>query len=237
MSAEQKPKLGAIAIDIEKVGRRFEDVDPIFAVGVATAPIDATSMDQVQSFSVALDLKKPEGTSWGDHWKQEGYEERCWTEFWSKNENILDLLQDSNRVNMVGCRSMLNAWINGILKKCEEMYEKTVIVVDTVLFDTVCVGSELKHFSYIPLNYNRDGTYRGAGGIEVDSFISGLFGVDDPSDWRTLVDYTKKHIEPLLLAQVEHDHHPENDAKSILLKYLAAVAYSKNNRKRLRRED
>lgn len=237
MSAEQKPKLGAIAIDVEKLGRRKVGTDPLFAVGIATAPVDATSMDQVKSFSVALDLKKPTDHSWSSFWAVNDFESRCWVEFWSKNQAILDLLQDPTKVSMVGKRAEVAAWIDETLKKCEEMYERTVIVTDTTLFDTVCVGSELVRFDYIPLNFNRDGSYRGAGGIEVDSFISGLFGVDDASDWRTLVDFTQKYIDPLLLGQVKHDHHPENDAKSILLKYLAAVAYSKNNRKRLRRED
>lgn len=230
-----KPKIGVIAIDIEKTGRRNEDDDPIFAIGIATAPIDATSFDQVKAGSVALDLKKPKDMDWADYWKKSNFEERCWNEFWSKHVEILDSLQDKYNIHMVAGRKEFAEWIAFSLKLFEEMYEKTIIVTDTTLFDTVCVGSELKLFKLTPLNYDNLGNYRS--GVEVDSFISGLFGIDDRSDWETRSGYFDAYIKPLLLKEVDHDHHPENDATSILLKYLAAVQYAQNNRKRLRRED
>jgi len=223
--SSKKPELGVIAIDIEKTGCRDENDDPMFAVGIATAPIDATSIDQVFSFSVALNLQKPESMNWSDFWKEKGYEERCWDEFWSKNENILDLLQDPIRILQYDSRELVALWINNTLMVCERMYEKTIVVTDTTLFDTVCVGSELKRYNFIPLNFTRKGEYRS--GVEVDSYIAGLFKISDPCDWKLMGDVNQKYIDPLLLGKVEHDHHPENDAKSILLKYLAAISYAK----------
>ena len=218
------PKLGVIAIDIEKTGCRDENLDPMFAVGIATAPIDASSIEEVESFSISLNLRKPVGNSWGEHWKSEGYEMRCWEEFWSKHENVLDLIQDPLRILRVETREQLITGINSILSLYESMYSQTVIVTDTTLFDTVCVSAELKKYNFVPLNFTRKGEYRS--GVEVDSYISGLFKIADPSEWEVMSE-TNKFIEPYLLDKVEHDHHPMNDAKSILLKYLAAIKYAK----------
>jgi hypothetical protein len=220
----QVPKLGVIAIDIEKTGCRDENLDPMFAVGIATAPIDASSIEEVESFSISLNLKKPNGKSWSEHWKSEGYELRCWDEFWSKNEGVLDLLQDPLCILRVESREQLVTCINSILSLYESMYSQTIIVTDTTLFDTVCVSAELKKYNFVPLNFTRKGEYRS--GVEVDSYISGLFKISDPSDWEGLCS-ANKFIEPYLLEKVEHDHHPMNDAKSILLKYLAAIKYAK----------
>lgn len=220
-----KPKLGVITIDIEKTGKWFVDDDPVFAIGIATASIDETRIEGVKSFSAALNLRKPQDLSWAQFWKDQEYEEDCWNFFWSNHSNILDKLQDPNHIQLVSTRRQLVAWFNAILKMCEEMYEDTIILTDTTTFDTVVLGFELLKFGFQPLNHTREGKYRTGGGVEVDSFISGIFGL---LDWRAMKAKTDEHLTPIFGNVVEHDHHPENDAKSILVKYLSAVIYRKS---------
>jgi hypothetical protein len=226
MAAENSnlPKLGVIVFDIEKTGKWLVEDDPVFAIGIATASIEETKIDGVKSFSAALDLRKPQDLSWAQFWDNQGYEEDCWNFFWSNHPNILDKLQDPNQIHLVSTRRQLVSWVNAVLKTCEEMYQDTIIVTDTITFDTVFLGSELLKFGFQPLNHTREGKYRTGGGVEVDSFISGIFG---QLSWSELKEKTDEHLTPIFGNVVEHDHHPENDAKSILLKYLSAVIYRK----------
>lgn len=225
---EKKKPQGVIAIDIEKVGKRSVAEDPIFAIGFATCAITETDFNNVTTFSVARNLQKHKEISWQDFWIREKYEWRCWDEFWSKNEATIEKLQSSKTINLVTGRREFVEQINAILKACEEMYSSAVILTDTTAFDTVFTSSELVKFGYEPLNFTRDGMYRWAGCIELDSFISGVFGVTDGDEWKVLEAKVKEHIEPLFAGLVEHDHHPENDAKFILLKFLAARQYAKS---------
>lgn len=226
MAASTLPQ-GVIAFDIEKVGKFSVDVDPVFAIGFATCAINETDFNQIKTFSVARDLQKPEELSWHDFWVQQGYEIRCWNEIWSKHTNMLDRLQSSKTVNIVVGRKAFVEQINAILKACEEMYSSAILLTDTTSFDTVFVCSELVKFNFEPLNYNRNEKYRSAGCVELDSFISGIFGITDGDEWHILESKVKEHIKPLFKGIVKRDHHPENDAKYILLKFLAARQYAK----------
>ncbi len=231
--AASKPK-GIIAIDIERTGRDQNDV--IFAIGIATMPIDAVCLGEVKSFNVCYNLEKKPHKTWADRWAKSGYEERCYVEFWSKHLQTLDLLQDPTKVNLVEeqylgkgvyTKKFIDTFDN-ILKEYEELYSESVIVTDTTLFDTVHLGNELIVAGKMPLNYTRAGKFRG--GVELDSYITGVARISDIFDWKTYLDFKKNHIKPLMLAQIEQDHHPENDAKNILLMYHAALQYASLHR-------
>lgn len=229
MSAEQqKPAIGIIAIDIEKTGERKLSQDPMFAVGIATAPLEATSADQIKAWSVGLDLQKPKDVSWEEFWKQRGFEERCWNEFWSTRTAILDFVQDPHNIELVSDRHEMADEINAILAQAEEMYEKTVIVTDTTTFDTVFVGSELVKYGHESIKYTRSKRYRG--GVEVDSYIHGCAEITDPTNWEEERAFVDNVITPLMLEEPNHNHDPKNDARAILCRYLAAIASSKRSR-------
>lgn len=218
-------KYGIICIDIERTGRTPSD--DVFAVGFATCDIKNPS--EIKTFNVCRRLGIQPDQSLQSFWQHSGYDQTCLDEFWSKNTEVFLKLQDEKQVNLVGpAESEFVQQINEILRACEEMYDESVILTDTTLFDTVYLNQLLTKYEYEPVNYTRNKEYRS--GIESDSYVGGLMKSDDPFDWRSLGDFKKEHLDKLKVCEVEHDHHPENDAKHILVMYLAALQCAKNQK-------
>jgi len=226
MAAEtiQKIPRGYIAIDIERTGRTLADIT--FAFGLAHAPRDAKNITELKKMHVCLNLKKPSDMSWQEFWIVKGFEQRCWNEFWSKPDitPILDFLQNPIEVILVDTLEEFARMINDILHEAEECYERSMPVIDCPLFDPVHVGEILTKYGYMPIQYTRSNRYRSS--WEIDSFIAGI-GCFYPEDWEPRRNLEEKKMKRFLLAEKNHNHHPENDAESILLTALAAVSYAK----------
>ena len=220
---EEKKRYGIIALDIETTGKGVNDIP--FAIGFATC--DISEPTEIQTFNVCLNLEKDPTDSLEEFWKEEELDMQCFEEFWKDKEDLFNTLQDPSRVRLFLSYIDFVEEFDRLLKKCEEMYpDGAIILTDTTLFDTVKLGNLLTDNCFMPLNYTRAGKYRS--GVECDSFIMGLMGCTNPFDWRSLEDFKKENIDPLKVCEVAHDHHPENDAKHILVTYLAALQYAKN---------
>lgn len=221
MITNSKPELGFISIDIERTGKDLKNGDT-FAFGIADASVDAVGAFQVYSNHVCLNLNKPSDQEWSQKWLEKNYEQRCFDEFWSKNLHILDKLQDPDQVQLVSTEKEFATRINVLLEEAESRYQDTWIVIDCPLFDPVFVSELLMKYGFMPINYTRAGRYRSS--WEIDSYCAGKAGCA-PEDWRSTEAFKKSALQPLYIEKVEHDHHPENDAKSILVTALAARKY------------
>ena len=223
---EKKP-WGFVALDIETTGANMFD-DEMFAVGWAYG----SGYDDVVTGKCILNLKKPAKKTWEFFWNQRGWESRCWQEFWSKNEETLNLLQmqaDCDNADDMAAR------INDALKSVESAFEKYTVVTDTLAFDIPWINALLYSNTYAGLGYRRDGSYnRGIGGLEVDSYLMGIYGLD-------LTDLSQAKEKPWLSdpyyvadagARPPHDHDPENDAKNILYQFFNARDAASRKRKR-----
>jgi hypothetical protein len=232
MSAEhKKEKFGLIAIDVESTGKyiggSYKGSDVVFAVGIASCALKGDKkIPEIKTSVVCLDLEKPPSDSWQDFWQYRNFEPRCWDEFWSFRTELLDQLQSDTKEFPLYCKAKFAEALNNALAEHEALYEKTDILTDTTSYDTVCVGTLLNQHDFEPLNYTRLGAYRG--GVELDSFIAGIAGVSDPSDWESVEKFKTDHLEALKIVQVKHDHNPANDATHILVTYLAGIQYIKN---------
>lgn len=223
--AIEKHEFGYISFDIERTGRSLKSEffgDETFAFGIADAPYNAYNASEISSAHVCLDLKKPSDVSWDDFWKEKKFEQRCFLEFWSKSENIevLDKLQNPKEVSLVSDEADFVMKINTLLEEAESRYKESMVALDAPLFDPVFISHLLMKYGYMPLNFTRDGRYRSS--WEIDSYVAGLANTT-PQNWRDSEIFKKEHLKPFYVEERVHDHHPENDAKSILLTALAAV--------------
>lgn len=207
------------AIDFEATGALRNDIP--FAVGVAFAPINAENYDDIQRYHVCLNLHKPEDMSWEEFWVKQGWERRCWNQFWVNNVDMLNMLQDPNRVHLVETEQEFAAHFNNFLTEFELSCKQSFIVTDTTMFDTCLAYKLLTEAGFRNLNYTREGKYRW--GYELDSFLTGIAWLSPCCNWKDFVEFKNKYVKPLKIADVPHDHHPENDAASILIEYLAGI--------------
>jgi hypothetical protein len=137
----------------------------------------------------------------------------------------LDALQD---YPIKGTEAFLAAAVDAVMQKVDDSFERYTVVSDTIAFDTVWLTNLLYKHGAHGLAYRRDGNYnRGIGGVEVDSYLMGVYGVqlDDAEDRRRkpwegdpLYKFTKRP---------PHDHDPENDAAHIMCSLFDALHANK----------
>ena len=215
--AVEKKRQGYIALDIEATGNDFLQ-DACFAVGWAYGSCET----DVVTGKVVLDLMRPPHVSWQEYWDECSYEKRCYDEFWSKNLDALNDLQDPNKLTLYTSSKHMTLALNDALIVAEGKFEKLTLVVNTVAFDTVWLSNLLAKEGLPGIGYKRNGTFNG-GGIEVDSYKRGVYRVepsskDKPWDNDPIFNEKKWPI---------HDHDPENDAHQILSVLFASMDANK----------
>ena len=211
---------GYIALDIETTGQKLSS-DQCFAIGWAYSDTNKN----ITSGNCCLNLSKPEEETWGDFWLKKNYEMKCYNEFWSKNEEMLELLQDSKRVNLVNSEKEMILNLQKALEEVESKFDNVKLITDTTSFDTVWLTILLQKYGYPGCAYYRNDQYRSC--YELDSYQKGVYLVH-PTD-KTTPWNNDKTFQSYLTAK--HDHHPENDAKHILETWFATLNAQKRKLK------
>ena len=216
-----KQKLGYLSVDIEATGGSYSK-DVCFAVGWALGSRADHENDNVRSGKVILDMGKPTYQTWAEFWETKGFEKRCYEEFWSKHLSVLDALQSSGNAKERYAEDAFPHSVNEIFVEAETLFDKVILLTDTIHFDTVWISILLDKAGYPPLNFKRNGKYNG-GGIEVDSYKMGVYRVEPKGErpWEKDPLFLKHFVEL-------HDHDPENDAKSILSIMFASMVVAEN---------
>jgi hypothetical protein len=223
MKVVAKKPVGFLVFDIESTGANVF-TNRIFAIGWAYG----SCPDDVVGGKILIDLGKPKDVSWEAFWDQCGWEKRCWDEFWSKNVSTLDALQSWDGDDIPHSDSSAAFSVSAVMQEVEDLFDRYTIVTDTIAFDTVWLTNLLYDNGFHGLAYRRDGNYnRGIGGIEVDSYLMGVYGVqlEDENDRKTKP-WTG---DPLYKSTIRppHDHDPKNDAHHILCSLFDALNANK----------
>lgn len=224
---KQKEKV-YIAVDIERTGKfqeadhsKGEKGDVTFAIGFAVGNVES---GVIERHSFALNLHKDKATPWEEHWKESGHEERCW-KWWSETPKklaTLNNLQDPTKIKMFETQAEFSAEINRLLGDIEERYESDGFVSDTLCFDMVHIGHLLTMYGFLPINYQRKGSY--IWGFEADSYLRGAAGTSKYDIMSEFQKHVSGHFQPDL-GDTEHDHDPGNDAATILAQFIGTLAY------------
>lgn len=137
----------------------------------------------------------------------QNFEERCQREFWSKNQDKLDVMQKNSIDPLVGIgqfRMLLEKWDDG------EKWE-AVVISDNVTYDCRMVNHYLSVAGLKSLSYDSKGGYRP--NFDTDCFARGVEKMKYESLWVNDDDLIKKY--QLEVDKDSHDHFPENDAEVI----------------------
>lgn len=215
-----------VAFDIEKVGRRLNRKDPLFAIGIVVASAEDNKI--LKTYRCILNLKKPSDVSWEEYWKLNDWEMRCWLTCWIKLENVLDALQ--SKFAMVETENELANEFNRVLTEIEDEYFIMAFVFDTVTFDSVHLSSLLMEYDHLPINYRRDGSYLCA--FEVDSIKTGICQSMKWEYYDQFEKYVLSHYLPDI-GDIKHDHDPANDAATIMADFLGCLNYMRHDNKHL----
>lgn len=217
------------AVDIETTGQfprsDFDDGAPhdiIFAIGWAYAP-EGDDVRRVTG-NACLRIDKARYETWRDVWVSRGYEKRCYDEFWSKNTDILEMLQDDRKIKLYESEKGMIIAFQRALKEADEIFKKVTIVTDTTTFDTVWLSRYLTSHGFYGLGYYQNtGQFRG-GCIDSSSYKRGVYRVNPSGK----VDrYWEQDPTYLSIYENVHDHHPEHDATEILTDLLGCLATAK----------
>lgn len=212
-----------LAIDIEMSGPRFKEHD-ILAIG---------SVVMNENFEV-LDIFFVKNYNPDDV----NFEEKCWTEFWTKDgKTVLKELKINSKLTKSDReKNMIYEFMNFVHKweiLSKDKKYKLDIVSDNPSYD---IGTGINSLieKYLPectktLIYDSDGNFRII--RDTDSIIKGILIMIDPkfvseNDWG----YTKKIRELYNVPKItiEHNHLPHNDAYNIAFDYQITVGIMKN---------
>lgn len=149
------------------------------------------------------------------------FEEKCWKEFWSKNQEVLSKLEykgDKNKKKRE--KEMIEefqAFRHKWEKYCDENNIKLEIVSDNNIFDGGFINKLIFDncgADIMPLPYSTTGKYKPF--WETHSVIRGLLIAIDPDfkdDWGFSNRIAKIYDIPEM--EKQHDHLPDNDAYTI----------------------
>lgn len=210
-------KSGKLALDIETTGKKKND--KIVAIGYAWKKRDGSVVNGHHALKLFSEDDNVEAV-----WRREGFELRCFNEFWNTPTQMDILKQLQQGAEVVETEAELAFRLNETLKEAEEHWGGNLqIVTDTTAYDTCWLHRLLVEHDYHALDATRTGKHRWT--YDLDSFVLGLLGVTpDTVCWRDMDAFTRL-LRKLPVESVPHDHHPANDAKSILADFEAAEIY------------
>lgn len=216
-----------LTLGIETTGQWLER-DQCFAIGycVGTGPGKQEVRERGQ---FVLRLNKPDGMPWAKYWDKQGWEMRCFNEFWRHHEEVLDRMQteDANCDTEAEMAAKLDALLQRI--EADPHLKKLIVVTDTTMFDTVWLCQRLQKYGYADLMHMRDGTgYRE--GMELDTLRHGITGhlPKSPGAYNTMRSTCAKWEKPALDAMAPpptgfRAHCAEDDAVKIYTEFLAIL--------------
>lgn len=186
----------------------------MFAIGWAIHPTG-------DSGQIALDLRKPRASTWESWWKKNGWDTRCFDEFWSKHLPKLDAMQDPQAISVYVSRDSMMAQIVTLLKSLEAKYDTIVPLFDTVSYDSVWMDLYLGQCGFQPLMYRYDGGMSWP--RDVTGFFNGVckFTPNTPEQIRSV---KKGELESKIPGWKHEDaHFPQSDAIGILGLFIQSV--------------
>lgn len=211
------------AWDIEGTGARLFGKDVVFAIGTTTLRIDkATGMaEMVEQERWVLDVNPEAKTPWDELWKTQGWEWRCFEEFWSKHTLVLDaLMTKTPAIQRFKDQGAMAASVAKYLEDTETRYGDDILrIYDTVGYDVTEIGNLLERHGHTSIFLVRKGwpaevsylgdVRRAALGVNL------LFG-STPEQKKA----RQEHDKQALPAGLEHTHDPADDAASIAFKWV-----------------
>ena len=222
------------SLDIETTGARLHrnattKGDVVFAIGSAVLRVPTTDDDGsraqvVESRRWVLNIKPIGGASWADAWKQNGWEQTCWDQFWSKHEAVLDALMTTTATQDVySTEADMAASLNAYLQETETKYRslRLVRVYDTVGFDVSNLDALLErnghHAVFLwrpPQDWPCNASYLG----DVRNHALGV----NPLIGATMEQKQMRQREDAraLPSDVVHNHDPAQDALAIAHKWV-----------------
>lgn len=223
----RKDELVIVTFDIESTGAYMTPKiaksargDDVFAVGFCVGTVRSGVLQKGR-----FCLKLPRETasqSWASVWSANGYEARCYEQFWSKFESVLDALQDQSdpENNMCHNHVEFDGFFRRLLLEIEAAFGKRwTIYTDTTAFDTVGLSAMLQRSGHFPLlNMQSNGGYHARSTYDVDSALCGVYGIvpgEDPKKHRAFAEARAAYEDHKKEKGIVHDHMPENDAQHI----------------------
>jgi hypothetical protein len=184
-----------IAFDIEHTG------ETLLAIGMC---VGNEKGHVLQKKRINVRVKWPDSESLGD------FDNRCWSEFWSKQPQSLITTLQTGAVSLKDAMDALVSWLNELEILYPSRDYKIKFLSDNPSFDIGNLDWYLKtQCGRRALRYSSDGTYR---------------AVENPDDMLDM--FPKEQVQRKLdaiRALVVHDHDPSNDAEFIYRQYLAAL--------------
>lgn len=211
-----------VTFEFETVGSNMFS-NTCFAIGYCVGRVDNKAPASVISTGRwIVDLKKPSDVTWEKYWKEKGWEQYCYKDFWSKNLQTLDYLQQC--LDLLDDEYVLFNKLNTFLEELERDYGDFSIVLDIVAFDSVWISTKLQEVGCPALTKNRDGTgYRPV--FELDSYRFGVFGVE-LGEWDTLASVMSDLMSIYTIERTENlRHDPQVDAYNIFADFANAHDY------------
>lgn len=225
MTAPAKDNLIVLAVDIERTGATARELT--FAIGASV--VDA-NYAEVDSLLLAI---------WPEN--QVVWEERCWVQFWSKNQPILEKLkkvaaEQQKENKRFGRRELeagmirdLVAFIAKHQAAAAKKGQQLLVVADTCAFDFHWINSLIDNYlqgQYKPLPYrfdNADFSHVVNVSDERRGLLRGLDNdaVNAGQCWKVILDKHGVQLPEAFLQAAEckqHDHLPDNDAYTIAIK-------------------
>lgn len=212
-----------VALDIETTGKYFLPQpatgarDDIVAIGMCVYDSSVRGGAPLHRILIHHNVGKPPQVSWRDLWAVRGYEQRCYDEFWHKNEALLDATQtmqkpdDVDFYNAAMSRRELAEKLDSVVKWIETSWSDVSYASDTVTYDIVWLLALLQEHGYDSLSHDREGAFR-HGGFHVGSYELGFLGKrrKDDADRARI-----KKLREAYPAKVEHTHRADQDAATI----------------------
>lgn len=230
MSATTKEyKTLVVGIDVETTGAYYGKDLILMGAIVAIDPKTMTIIRLPQRtnlfgrrFPKADDIE-----SYRKVWEENGFEMRCFEEFWTKNIDTLRNFQDENSDILSDDDVSLASRVNDILRMYESFAEKLIIVSGAIAFGPSILNVLLVSYGHKPLYYSRDGKYRWL--FHTPSYFLGLLGMNiiemTGDDWKEYDEWLEQCVHSIELCPVKYDHHPENDAIVIAWNFINACNY------------
>ena len=211
------------AWDIETTGQRLQGADKMFAVGSATLEVDMSTgaVRQVASGRWVLEINPNASKPWAHVWAEGGYDQRCWTEFWSKHADILDkLMKDTPAGRRFNDDAAMAASIAEHIAWTEKAFGDGIVrVYDTIGFDVTEIGNLLERHGHPSIFLVRKGWPCATSYL--DDVRRAALDID-PLGTTTAAqrELRRQHDAAALPAGLSHTHDPADDAASIAWKWV-----------------